>query len=306
MDSIHPELRKPLKRMPSMDPRKRLFRAVGRVGPKLMRTPKLDGVSIESVQDSDFRARIYRPAVPHGAGLLWVHGGGLVIGALKQDDQLCASTAARTGITVVSVEYRLAPEHSFPAALDDIATGWHWLLDRAADWGLDTDRLGIGGESAGGGLAAALVQRLHDSGGAQPVAQWLFAPMLDDRTATRQDLDPQAHPVWNNAFNHYGWGAYLGQPPGSAEVPAYAVPARREDLTGLPPAWLYAGDIELFHDEINDYAQRLRAAGVDTELEIVPGGAHGFENWAHETELAQSLMRTAQTWIAERLRAEPT
>ncbi|BEL05946.1 hypothetical protein Q0Z83_041370 [Actinoplanes sichuanensis] len=172
----------------------------------------------------------------------------------------------------------------------------------AAALGVDPARIAAGGESAGGGIAASLVQRLHDAGGRQPVAQWLFAPMLDDRTAGRTELDELDHFVWNNNSNRFGWSSYLGRPAGAAEVPAYAVPARRSDLTGLAPAWLYTGDIELFHDEIVEYAARLRDAGVDTVLTIVPGGAHGFENWAATTELATSLLADARAWLGDALR----
>lgn len=307
--AVHPDLEQPLKRMPGLNPRNRLMRFLGRHGQNLMRTPQIDGVSIRTIRDGSIRARIYRPEVSthrpalteKQPALLWIHGGGLVIGALKQDDRLCAQTAARLGITVVSVAYRLAPEHPFPAALDDVHQGWHWMVSKAPEWNLDADRLAVGGESAGGGIAASLVQRLHDDGGLQPAAQWLFAPMLDDRTAAREELDALHHPVWNNESNRFGWASYLGQAPGSSEVPIHAVPARREDLSGLPPAWLYSGDIELFYDEIADYASRLQAAGVDTECEVVAGGVHGFENWAHSTELAHSLLATAHQWLSRRL-----
>jgi len=226
--------------------------------------------------------------------------------APKQDDPLCADTAAQLGVTIVSVQDRHAPEHPFPAAFDDVLRAWEWLLTHASGLGIDPARIAIGGESAGGGLAAAAVHRIRDRGGIQPCAQWLFAPMLDDRTAARRELDAGNHPVWNNAVNRFAWASYLGHEPGAAQPPEYAVPARRRDLTGLPPAWLYAGDIELFHHEIVDYADRLRSAGVETQLEIVEGGAHGFENWGRETELARRLLRTAQAWLADRLASKDT
>lgn len=307
MDAIHPELHKPLKRMPTMNPQNRLIRFFGRHGQNLMRTPRIEGATIQNVLDGNLRARIYQPTLTGTRpGLLWIHGGGLVIGALKQDDRLCAQTAAELGITIVSVEYRLAPENPFPAALDDVTAGWHWLLGKAQEWKIDTDRVAIGGESAGGGIAASLVQRLHDESGTHPAAQWLFAPMLDDRTAAQTELDTIDHPVWNNVSNRYGWASYLGHTPGISDVPAYSVPARRENLNGLPPTWLYSGDIELFHDEIQEYASRLKDHGVETQLEIVPGGAHGFENWAHSTELAQSLLRKSWHWLGEQLNTART
>lgn len=300
--TIHPDLVEPLKWMPAIVPSKRVLRFLGRNAQKLKPTRAPEGVRISSVRNDGIRARIYRPeGTSKRPGLMWIHGGGLVIGNPKQDDTLCAQTALTLGITVVAVEYRLAPEAPFPAALDDLTDAWQWLQQKAPAWSIDSDRLAIGGESAGGGLAAALAQRLHDEGGHQPVAQWLLAPMLDDRTAIREDLPLHDHPVWNRASNYYAWKAYLGQEPGSESIPPYAAASRREDLSGLPPAWLYAGDIELFYDEVAGYADRLAAAGVDTTFEVVKGAAHGFENWAHSTDLAQALLAKAHAWLADAL-----
>jgi acetyl esterase/lipase len=302
IESVHPELRPALSKLPSMDHRRRLVRLLGRVGPRLLRTPRSAEVTIRQVKVGSLRLRLYLPQhAVSGSGLLWIHGGGLVIGAAKQDDRLCISTAARLGIPVVSVEYRLAPEAPFPAAIDDAHTAWEWMTTNAASLSIDPTRLAVGGESAGGSIAASLVHRLHDEGGIQPVAQWLFAPMLDDRTAARRELDDLDHPVWNNRANRFGWASYLGSEPGVDVVPPYAVPSRRSDLAGVPPAWLYTGDIELFHDEIVAYADRLRAAGVPVGFETVPGAAHGFENWASDTALAQGLIERAQRWLGATL-----
>jgi acetyl esterase/lipase len=201
---------------------------------------------------------------------------------------------------VVSAEYRLAPENPCPAAIDDCHTAWTWLRERAASLGVDPARVAVGGQSAGGGLAAALVQRLHDEVGPQPLAQWLFCPMLDDRTAARRDLDRVGHLVWNNRLNHFGWRAYLAAEPGVSKVPRYAVPARRGDLSGLPPAWIGVGDIDLFHDEDRAYAEQLRADGVETQFEVVPGGPHGFEAWGRDTEVGRTYLAAARTWLRTR------
>ncbi|MDN4476594.1 alpha/beta hydrolase [Demequina sp. SYSU T00192] len=303
---IHPELHEPLTRIPALDLDRPWARLVGRVGPRLRRVRPVPGVTVRWVRAGRLRLRIYSPASPASApvpALLWIHGGGLVIGTAVQDDGLCARTAKRLGMVVVSVEYRLAPEHPFPAGLDDAEAAWTWLHAHAASLGIDATRVAIGGESAGGGLAAALAQRLHDAGPAvpRPVAQWLFAPMLDDRTAARTELDAVGHAVWDNRLNRLGWTAYLGGPAGADVVPPYAVPARRADLAGLPPAWLYAGDIELFHDEVAAYAARLDDAGVAVSFEVVEGAAHGFENWAASTLLARALVGGAWEWLAGRL-----
>jgi acetyl esterase/lipase len=291
IEAVAPELRPALAKLPALDNSKKLVRLVGRLGPQLLRATRIDGLTVSVVKRPGLRARIYRPEHSvTGPGLLWIHGGGLVIGAAKQDDRLCAETAHRLGITVVSIEYRLAPESPQRSG---------------AEIGIDPSRVAVGGESAGAGIAASLVQSLRDTSEVQPVAQWLFAPMLDDRTAARTELDTIDHPVWNNRANRFGWASYLGTEPGSAEVPAYSVPARRTDLSGLPPAWLYAGDIELFRAEIEDYAERLRAAGVPVSFEIVTGAAHGFENWAAATNLARGLVRRAQDWLAATIDVAP-
>lgn len=204
-------------------------------------------------------------------------------------------------MAVLAVEYRKAPRHPFPAALEDCRSGWAWIQREAVAIGVDPDRVVVGGESAGGGLAAALVQRLHDDGGTLPAGQLLFAPMLDDRTAARRDLDAVRHPVWDNRQNRFGWRSYLGVEPGASTLPAYASAARRDDLSGLPPAWVGVSAGELFHDEAVAYADRLRAAGVAVEVDVVPGGAHGFETWAPDAELTRRHVGHAVTWLRRSL-----
>jgi acetyl esterase/lipase len=174
---------------------------------------------------------------------------------------------------VVSVKYRFAPEHPFPAALEDCYAALGWLHENAEKLGVDRGRIAIGGESAGGGLAAALAQLAHDRGELPVCFQLLVYPMLDDRTA----LDPTRPRtlVWTPTGNHFGWTSYLGHPPRLEEDRPYAVPARREDLSGLPPAWIGVGDIDLFYPENVGYAERLQAAGVACQLEVVPGFYHG-------------------------------
>ncbi|KQO64303.1 alpha/beta hydrolase [Curtobacterium sp. Leaf261] len=246
--------------------------------------------------------RVYRPNEQQSdAALFWIHGGGMIIGRASIDDRLCASTARELGMVVVSAEYRLAPDHSYPIPLDDCLQGWMWLQEHAASLGVDRERIAIGGQSAGGGLAAGLVQRLADSTYPDPVAQWLFCPMLDDRTAADRDLDRIDHFVWNNRINRFGWRSYLGTVPGSPRVPEYAAPARRTDLGGLPPAWIGVGDIDLFRDEDMAYAAALRAGGAPVDTVVVPGAPHGFEAWAPDTVLAREYVAGAQAWLREAL-----
>jgi acetyl esterase/lipase len=224
----------------------------------------------------DVRVLVYEPAErtrPSGA-LVWIHGGGLILGTPEQGNALCSRFAAELGIVVVSVDYRLAPEHPFPAGLDDCATALNWTHEQTERLGIDTARVAVGGDSAGGGLAAALAQRAHDEGGPPICFQLLQYPMLDDRTALREG--PETF-VWTRASNRYAWQAYLGHPVGQDETRAHSVPARRHDLAGLPPAWIGVGSIDLFQVEDAAYALRLEAAGVSTEYLEVPGMYHAAE-----------------------------
>ena len=215
---------------------------------------------------------------PSGA-LLWIHGGGLVLGGPEQGHDVCTRLAEEAGVFVASVEYRLAPEHPFPAGLDDCLAALRWLHGQAAVLGIDPSRIAVGGDSAGGGLAAAVCQRALDDGGPAVAFQLLEYPMLDDRTVLRTDLDPNGVHLWTPASNRYAWTAYLGREPSlHAEPPAHAAPARRKDLAGLPPAWVGVGDLDLFLDEDVAYARRLEEAGVPCELVVVPGMWHGADS----------------------------
>jgi acetyl esterase/lipase len=259
---------------------------------------KVDGVVLEKRSPAGQGVRVHRPRdLRSSAAFLWFHGGGYVLGRAALNDRLCGEIARDLGIAVVAAEYRKAPEHPFPAALDDCHAAWMWLQREAAALGIDPARVAVGGESAGGGLAASLAQRLHDEGGIQPVGQLLFCPMLDDRTAARHELDGIDHFVWNNRKNRFGWRSYLGTEPGAGTVPPYGEPARRDGLTGMPPTWIGVSAIELFHSEDLAYAGRLRAANVPVELDVVPGAPHGFESWAPDTEIARRHQAQASAWL---------
>lgn len=212
------------------------------------------------------------------AALLWVHGGGTILGRPEGSNERCSRMAHELGIVVAAASYRLAPEHPFPAALDDLSAALRWLRDRAGQLGVDPTRLGVGGTSAGAGLAAALVQRIHDEGDLEVRFQLLLAPMLDDRTVLRRDHAGRGRLTWTPRSNAFAWRSYLGHRVGRREPPPYAAPARREDLRGLPPAWIGVGELDLFHDEAVTYARRLEAAGVPVELQVVPGMFHGAES----------------------------
>lgn len=225
----------------------------------------------------DVPVRLYRPAratAPTPA-FYWIHGGGMVGGAVDASDGYCAWIADELGVLVASVEYRLAPEHPYPAPLDDCHAGLHWLLASADELGIDTSRLGLGGGSAGAGLAAGLALRLRDEGEVTLSYQHLVYPMLDDRNETPSSHAILDSRVWNRTCNHVGWNAYLGGSAGSAEVSPYAAAARATGLAGLPPTYICVGTLDLFLDEDIAYARALLAAGVPTELHVYPGAFHG-------------------------------
>jgi acetyl esterase/lipase len=237
--------------------------------------------------------RVYRPSSPAGVmpGVLWIHGGGYVAGAAAMDDRLARETARQIGALVASVEYRLAPEHPYPAALDDCFAALQWLVTRGD---VDQRRIVVVGISAGGGLAAALNLRWRDAGLIDLAGQVLVYPMLDDRTVQRSiATGARGWPPEDNAF---GWRSYLGREPGDEGVSFYAAPARCDDLSGLPPTWIGVGTADLFHDENVDYARRLRDAGVPTHLEVVAGAFHGFDR-------AGALTSIARRFTANRLAA---
>lgn len=246
-------------------------------------------VSVHPLPGTTATVRVLRPGSTAGIRpvLLWLHGGGYVLGNALQDDAYCARVMAVTGVSVVSVNYRLAPEHPWPAALDDCTEALDFLVREGPSLGLDALRLVIGGQSAGGGLAAALVLRMADAGRQPALLQLLSAPMLDDRTTQRQQqLDVR---MWDERSNLRGWRAYLGREPGGADITDLMAPARRTDLGGLPSAWIGVGTEDLFHDEDVAYAGRLQMAGVRCALDVVEGAFHGFDTALPDAPVSQKF-----------------
>ncbi len=267
----------------------------------LRRAPKIpNNLIIENVfipgQDpkSQIRLRIYRPRFPNVLTpvLLWLHGGGYIIGNPEMDDALCMQYANEVGIVIVSVDYRLAPKDPFPSGLDDSFIALKWICAHAKQLSIDANCIAIGGESAGAGLAAALVQLVHDQSDIKPVFQLLVYPMLDDRTCIRTDIVNRRYLAWDFASNRFGWEAYLRKYSALSELPNYAVPARREDLSGLPPTWIGVGSLDLFHDEDIAYAQRLKECGVDCEIVVVAGAFHGFDIMAPQAQLSLDFRKS--------------
>jgi acetyl esterase/lipase len=284
---IHPELRRAARWAPSITfSRKNLW--LVRLLMPLMPTPRDPEVLVQNIhilgQDDRTRTRlrVYRPksvASPTPV-LVWLHGGGYVMGRPELDEVRCMQYVRELGIAVVSVDYRCAPKHPFPAGLEDSYSALKWAALHSQELGIDAKRIAVGGESAGGGLAAALVQLAHDRQEVRPVFQLLVYPMLDDRTVLRTDLDDRSNITWNQKSNRFGWESYLGKKCGAEDTPEHSVPARREDLSGLPPAWIGVGTVDLFHDENMAFAHRLKACGVECEIRAVPGAFHGFDRFA--------------------------
>jgi acetyl esterase/lipase len=219
--------------------------------------------------------RVWRPEAGEvlRPGLLYVHGGGFVAGSIETEQAPAAELARELGIVVASVEYRLAPEHPYPAALEDCAAALDWLHAAAPELGVDPSRVGVYGQSAGGGLAAALALFVRDHGGPAVCFQFLGMPELDDRLDTPSMRSFVDTPMWNRPSAELSWRYYLGDRP--EPVPAYAAPARATDLSGLPPAYVTAMQYDPLRDEAIDYAARLLRAGVPAELHVFPGQFHG-------------------------------
>jgi acetyl esterase len=222
--------------------------------------------------DPDVPVRIYRPHLAQGA-LIWLHGGGFVMGALDTEHPWAARAAEGAGAVVISVGYRLAPEDRFPAALDDVFAVLTWAAGHAAELGIDPERIAVGGHSAGGGLAAAVALRARDEGGPPIRFQLLHQPCLDDRLETWSARNFTDTPWVNRAKLAEMWRHYLGTAPASP----HAAPARAADLSGLPPAYVATAEFDPLRDEGIGYAQRLLQAGVPVELHQWSGTFHGSQ-----------------------------
>lgn len=235
----------------------------------------------------DLRVRVYRPEKTDEAlpGLLWIHGGGYVMGSIDVEVPIMQRIVDAVGCIVVAVEYRLAPEHPYPAPLNDCYQALAWIFANASDLGIDAEWVAIGGISAGSGLASGLALMARDRGDYSIAFQLLMCPMLDDRNeqpSTHMDLTGIG---WDRRNNEKAWDAYLaGQY--DSDIHDYAVPSRVDDLSRLPPAYISVGSLDLFLDENLQYARQLMAADVATELHVFPGGIHAFEYRAPDARLS--------------------
>ena len=269
----------------------RLLEPVAELSDRVVRTDRVIPGS------SGVVVRVHRPVDAEGdlPCVYWIHGGGLVMGSYVGDDLRFDRWCPRHRCVGVSVEYRLAPEAPYPGPLDDCYAGLQWVYDHAGELGVDRARIGIGGPSAGGGLAAGLALLARDRGEIPLMFQLLIYPMIDDRQIT-----PSSHwmdPIWPPVANAYGWRSYLGERVAGPDVAIYAAAARAEDLSGLPPTLMSVGALDGFSDEDIDYAVRLRHAGVPVELHVYPGMPHGFDALLPDLAQSRRARRDMGEWL---------
>jgi len=311
---VDPELRAALAAMPPLN-----FEAQFRDGkrlpqPEMRDAPPRPDVTVEEELAPGLAGApdvkvlvINRDAkAPPRPAILFMHGGGYIGGSVWRQLFRMQDAAKAHDCLVVSIDYRVAPETPFPGPRDDCYAALRWLHDNAERLGVDPSRIVLLGESAGGGLAAQLSLVARDRGELPILAQVLVYPMLDDRS----HLDGAAPPhigthVWTRASNRFGWKCYLGMEPGGPEAPAGAALARETDIAGLPPTWIGVGGLDLFVTENIAFAERLMAAGVPTELLVVPGAYHGFNRSAPKAAVSRTFNAAWNDALARYFAAAP-
>lgn len=250
---------------------------------------KIPGVAGEML------VKIYEPAGRNAdklPAMLWIHGGGYVLGHPDMDDELCECFVQTARCVVVSVDYRLAPEHPYPAAIEDCYAGLVWMTEEAESLGIDENRVAIAGASGGGGLTAALALMARDKGGPSIIFQMPLYPMLDNRNITPSSHEiTEEDAIWSRTDNLTAWNMYLGEENDVSGISSYAVPSRAENLAGLPPTYTCVGQLDLFRDETIEYVTRLAQAGVDVEFHLYPGCFHLFEIFVPEAEVSQRAVQ---------------
>jgi acetyl esterase/lipase len=240
---------------------------------------------------------------PPTAALVHVHGGGLFAGTARFDLGAVLDLAIGLPLAVVAIEYRLTPETPYPGAVEDCYSGLTWIVEHAAELGVDPTRIVLEGSSGGAGLVAGVTLLARDRGGPPALGQMLLSPMLDDRndTPSTRELDDVA--LWDRTTNATAWGSLLGDARGGPDVPAYAAPARATDLSGLPPAFVDVGSVEIFRDEAVAYATGIWRSGGSAELHVWAGGFHGFDHALPEAALSLDALDARRRWVRRMLRA---
>lgn len=289
--ALHPSLRNVARFLPRGNALHRGYKVQRALMHLMGNAGRLRNVPVIAVNEH-VKVRLHRPdglAGPTPA-LLWIHGGGTIMGTAVQDDRYCRKLSRLTGVAVAAVEHRLAPEHPYPTALEDCYAALQWLARQP--W-VDPDRIAVGGASAGGHFAAALAQRAHDRKDVKVAYQMLVYPMLDDRTGANGNGAKRI--MWTEDDNQLAWKWYL-----DGADPIEAAPGRREDLSGLPPTWIGVGTLDLFYQECQEYARRLREAGVSVHEEIAPGAFHAFDLLADRAPISVNFFASQRDhlWAA--------
>jgi acetyl esterase/lipase len=257
--------------------------------------------------NAEIPVRVYTPASARRAGLpavVFFHGGAFVLGDMYTEELRCLRYSAEAACVVVSVDYRLAPEHPYPAAVDDCFAGLLWTVANASEFGVDPARIAVAGSSAGGALAAAVALMARDVGGPPIAFQLLNYPVIDDRMQTPSMRAFDTTPLWTNRSTADMWNHYLGTERDGVVSP-YAAPARATDVSGLPPAYVLTAELDPLRDEGIDYARRLLEAGVSTELHTVAGACHGFDIVAAGGSLGRRAIAEQVRALVRGLRAQP-
>lgn len=299
---LDPELKGPIQQMLSRMPptnfndlpasriaSKKMFAAMKSMMPAIPGVITEDKMIPGPKESPDVAVRIYRPEKASGQlpALLWIHGGGYMLGDIDQEDLTAKQFSLAGNCTVLSVEYRLAPENPYPAPLEDCYAALKWLANHSKELKIDRSRIAIGGASAGGGLAAGLAILTRDRAEIPIAFQLLVYPMIDDcNIAPASDVLPDAL-FWTRENNLIGWRSYLGCEPGIDGISCYASAFRATDLKNLPPAYITVGAIDLFAQEDIEYARRLITAGVPTELHVYPGGPHAFDMLIPQADISK-------------------
>lgn len=299
---LDPEIREPLRQMMQQMPPSDFSdlpaaraNSVKQTAEMKKHMPDIPGVITEDriipgpENSPDIGIRIYRPKNQPGLlpAMLWIHGGGYILGDIESVDFSAKQLTLAGECVLVSVEYRLAPENPYPAPLEDCYAALKWLSNNTGELKIDSSRIAVGGGSAGGGLAAGLALMARDRAEVNLLFQLLIYPMIDDRNTFPLAAARRDALFWTRKLNHLGWSSYLGCEPGNSNTSCYAAASRAENLEGLPATYITVGSLDLFALENIEYAHRLLAAGVPTELHVYPGGCHAFDGLVPNADISK-------------------
>ncbi|MFL0582836.1 alpha/beta hydrolase [Solibacillus silvestris] len=311
-EKVHPELRDLFSVMPSVLISKESLKKMRESTEKILSIQPNE--KVETIEkyipgkegDPDVRVLIHRPknqteVLP---GLYYIHGGAFVAGSPEMMATACEHYAVNMQCVVVNVDYRLAPEHPYPAALEDCYAGLQWFVNNAEELKINPDHIVVAGGSAGGGLVAALTLLARDRKGPKIAAQFPLYPMIDDRCESPSNKEIIDNRVWNGISNRNSWDMYLSALAENSEVPIYAAPARAKDYSNLPPTFTFIGDLDPFRDETITYVQNLRQHEVSVEFHLYPGVFHGFEVMVPTASISKEANETFEHALKRALHPE--